>query len=110
MNRDHQNIAGGVDRYVVEQAAGIKPLNGFGRLFLGEGVAHPHRQITEDGARIDTLDAIDLDVFDHEREKACAKLDASKVVNKTGSARLANGSFRLNDILGVLGRLNGGRL
>src|SRR5690606_22903683 len=66
LHRNDQHIAGGVDGDVAEQATGVQALNRLGRLFFGKGIAYPNGQIGEDGARVDPLYAIYLDVFDHE--------------------------------------------
>ena len=64
MHNDHDDVACGIDPDIAEQARCIKFADGLSGHFLGEPFTHFDRKVSENGAWLGPLYALDTNVLD----------------------------------------------
>src|SRR5450830_1200499 len=94
----HQYIALSFNADILEEAGSVQGFDRCSALFIGEGLAHAHRQVAENRAGFSTLDAFDTNVLDHERfDSEC--LIRTKC--ERGSGDQATGKSRSREMRGM---------
>lgn len=94
LDRDHQDVALAVQLHVLEEAGAVERPDRVGHLCIVHGVAAVHRQIGEDGAGGDALQAVDANVAGNERLDGQSNGRQAEAGGKSEGKQAASGKTR----------------